>query len=125
MAMAAKGGRPLFDLVSMFKVLIVQTEHNPSDAKMEFMVWDRLSWMRFLGSELGGATPDENTIWHFRNRMTQTGTLKRVMKAFDWQLKNTGYISMSGQFVDVTLVPAPKQCNTDGQKDAIKQGKTA
>jgi len=34
-----KGGRPPFDPVSMFKVLIVQTQHNLSDAKMEFMIW--------------------------------------------------------------------------------------
>jgi hypothetical protein len=46
---------------------------------MEFMIRDRLSWMRFLGFDLGGPTPDENTIRHFRNRLTETGTLKRVM----------------------------------------------
>ena len=50
------------------------------------MIRDRLSWMRFLGFDLGAPTPDENTIRHFRNRLTETGTLKRVMKAFDWQL---------------------------------------
>ncbi|MFA7387515.1 MAG: transposase, partial [Thiohalobacteraceae bacterium] len=47
---------------------------------------DRLKWMRFLGFALGDRTPDKNTIRHFRNRMTETGTLSRVMKAFDWQL---------------------------------------
>jgi len=121
----SKGGRPPFDPVSMFKVLIVQTQHNLSDAKMEFMIRDRLSWMRFFGFELGGAMPDENTIRHFRNRMSETGTLKRVMKAFDWQLHKKGYIPMSGQIVDATLVPAPKQRNTEDEKAAIKDGKTS
>lgn len=121
----AKGGRPAFDPVAMFKVLIVQAQHNLSDAKMEFMIRDRLSWMRFLGFTLGDATPDENTIRHFRNKMTETGTLKRMMKAFDWQLQKKGYIPMSGQIVDASLVPAPKQRNTDGEKEAIKAGKTA
>ncbi|WP_199823870.1 transposase [Labrenzia sp. OB1] len=134
----SKGGRPPFDPVSMFKVLILQAQHNLSDAKMEFpplgtcaantcraWVRDRLSWMRFLGFELGGATPDENTIRHFRNRMTETGTLKRVMKAFDWQLKKKRYIPMSGQIVDATLAPAPKQRNTKDEKDAVKAGKPA
>ncbi|MEM9763941.1 MAG: transposase [Pseudomonadota bacterium] len=55
---------------------------------MEFMIRDRLSWMRFLGFDLGAPTPDENTMRHFRNRLTETGTLKRVMKAFDWQLQS-------------------------------------
>jgi hypothetical protein len=50
----AKGGRPPFDPVSMFKALILQAQHNLSDAKMEFMIRDRLSWMRFLRFDLGG-----------------------------------------------------------------------
>jgi transposase, IS5 family len=121
----AKGGRPPFDPVAMFKVLVLQAQHNLSDARMEFMIRDRLSWMRFLGFDLGGATPDENTIRHFRNRMTETGTLKRVMKAFDWQLHKKGYIPMSGQIIDASLVPAPKQRNTEGEKEAIKAGQSA
>jgi transposase, IS5 family len=92
----AKGGRPPFDPVSMFKALILQARHNLSDAKMEFMIRDRLSWMRFLNFDLGGPTPDENTIRLFRNKLTETGTLKRVMKAFDWQLQKKRYIPMSG-----------------------------
>ena len=121
----AKGGRPPFDPVMMFKALILQAQHNLSDARMEFMIRDRLSWLRFLGLSLGERTPDENTIRHFRNRLTETGTLKRVMKAFDWQLQKKGYIPMSGQIVDATLVPAPKQRNTEGEREAIKSGKSA
>jgi transposase len=121
----SKGGRPPFDPVSMFKALILQAQHNLSDARMEFMIRDRLSWMRFLDFDLGGPTPDENTIRHFRNRLTETGTLTRVMKAFDWQLRKKGYIPMSGQIVDASLVPAPKQRNTDGEREAIKAGKSA
>ena len=54
-----KGGRPPFDPVSMFKALILQAQHNLSDARMEFTIGDRLSWMRFLGFDLGASTPDE------------------------------------------------------------------
>ena len=32
---------------------------------------------------------------------------------------------MSGQIVDASLVPAPRQRNTDGEQQAIKDGKTA
>lgn len=58
----AKGGRPPFDPVAMFKVLVVQAQHNLSDARIEFMIRDRLSWMRFFGFDLGGAMPDENSF---------------------------------------------------------------
>ena len=121
----SRAGRPAFDPVSMFKVVILQAQHNLSDARMEFMIRDRLSWMRFLGFALGGPTPDENTIRLYRNKLTESGPLKRVMKAFDWQLHKKGYIPMAGQIVDASLVPAPKQRNTDGEKEAIKKGKSA
>src|SRR5699024_10185768 len=48
-----------------------------------------------------------------------------VMKAFDWQLKKKGYIPMAGQIVDASLVPAPKQRNTEAEKAAIKADKSA
>ena len=121
----SNGGRPPFDPVSMFRALILQAQHNLSDARMEFMIRDRLSWMRFLGFDLGGPTPDENTIRLFRDKLTASGTLKRVMKAFDWQLRKKGYIPMAAQIVDASLVPAPKQRNTDGEKEAIKAGTSA
>jgi hypothetical protein len=34
----SKGGRPPFDPVTMFKALILQAQHNLSDARMEFMI---------------------------------------------------------------------------------------
>lgn len=75
----SKGRRPPFDPVMMFKAVILQAQHNLSDARAEFMICDRLSWLRFLGLSLRDRTPDENTIRHFRNRLTETRTLKRVM----------------------------------------------
>jgi hypothetical protein len=36
------GGRPAFDPVAMFKVLVVQAQHKLSDARMEVMIRDRL-----------------------------------------------------------------------------------
>lgn len=62
----AKGGRPPFDLVMIYKSLILQAQHNLSDARMEFMIRDRLSWLRFAGLSLENRTPDQNTIRHFR-----------------------------------------------------------
>ena len=60
----SKGGRPAFDLVFMWKVLVLQASHSLSDERTEFLVKDRLSFMRFLG--LAEPMPDANTIWTFR-----------------------------------------------------------
>jgi IS5 family transposase len=108
----SKGGRPPFDHVLMFKVLILQTQNNLSDERTEFYLRDRLTWMRFLGLGLGDPVPDANTIWTFREALTKAGAIEPLFTRFDQQLRAQGYLAMSGQLVDASLVAAPKQRNT-------------
>jgi transposase, IS5 family len=89
------------------------------------LVRDRLSWWRFLGFDLGAQTPDANTIRLFRQKLTDGGTLQVLFDAFDHRLRTNGYLAMGGQIVDATLIAAPKQRNTQDEKDAIKAGKAA
>jgi transposase, IS5 family len=55
----------------MFKVLVIQAANNLSDERAEYLVNDRLSFMRFLGLGLGDRVPDARTIWLFRERLTR------------------------------------------------------
>ncbi len=77
--------------------------------------------MRFVKFNLGGPTPDKKKIRLFRNELIATFILRRVMKAFDWQLQKKDYLPMSGPIVGATLVPAPKQRNSDAEKEAFKR----
>jgi IS5 family transposase len=120
-----KGGRPPYDPVAMLKVLVLAAQNNVSDARMEYLIRDRLSWLRFLGFDLGAATPDSNTIRMFREKLTEAGALDTLFADLDRQLKERGYLAMGGQIVDATLVAAPKQRNSEPEKAAIKEGKTA
>jgi len=45
----SKGGRPPFDPVLIFKILVIQTLNTLSDERTEYLINDRLSFMRFLG----------------------------------------------------------------------------
>ena len=47
-----KGGRPPIDPVLMFKVLVIQTINTLSDERTEYLINDRLSFMRFLGGRI-------------------------------------------------------------------------
>lgn len=91
----AKGGRPPYDPVVMFKVLILAAQNNVSDERMEFLIRDRLSWLRFLGFGLGDRTPDENTIRLFRERLTHSGSIEALFEEFDRQLKASGYLAVA------------------------------
>ena len=53
----SRGGRPPFDHVLMFRVLILQASHSLSDERSEFLIKDRLSFMRFLGRGLADPVP--------------------------------------------------------------------
>jgi IS5 family transposase len=121
----AKGGRPPYDAVLMFKVLVIQAQNNLSDERTEFLINDRLSFMRFLGLALGDRVPDATTIWLFREKLTKAGAIEALFARFDQAVRAAGYIPMSGQIIDASLVAAPRQRNTDGEKAAIKAGKTA
>ncbi|MEQ9180065.1 MAG: IS5 family transposase [Nitratireductor sp.] len=121
----SKGGRPPYDPVLMFKVLILQALYNLSDAQAEFMIRDRLSFLRFLGLGLDDAVPDATTIWLFREQLVKADAMEKLFARFDRVLTEKGYLAMSGQIVDATLVPAPRQRNDDGEKAAIKAGRTA
>lgn len=118
----AKGGRPAFDHVLMFKVLLLQAMHTLSDERCEYLIRDRLSFMRFLGMGLADPVPDANTIWNYREALKRAGAVDRLFQRFDAALREAGYLAMSGQIVDATIVAAPRQRNTAAEKQAIKAG---
>src|SRR5437868_14127431 len=118
-----QGGRPPFDPVMMFKILVVQAHNNLSDERTEFLINDRLSFMRFLGLGLGDRVPDSRTIWAFRELLVRANAIERLFSRFDRAVRAAGYIPMSGQIVDASLVAAPKQRNSEEEKQAIKAGR--
>jgi IS5 family transposase len=119
----AKGGRPPYDPVMMFKVMVLQALYSLSDDQAEFQIQDRLSFMRFLGLGLGDKVPDAKTIWLFREHLTQARAVENLFARFDKHLSKAGYLAMGGQIVDATIVAAPKQRNSEPEKADIKAGK--
>jgi len=119
----AKGGRPAYDPVMMFKIMVLQALYGLCDDQAEFQIQDRLSFMRFLGLGLGDRVPDAKTIWLFREHLTQARAVETLFARFDRHLARVGYLAMGGQIVDATIVAAPKQRNTDAEKADIKAGK--
>ena len=54
----SKGVRPPYDHILMFKILILQASHSLSDERTEYLIKDRLSFMRFLGLSLAKSELD-------------------------------------------------------------------
>ncbi|EIZ77274.1 transposase [Novosphingobium sp. Rr 2-17] len=72
--------------------------------------------------DLDGTMPDATTVWLFPERLVKAKAIDRLFARFDEALKDRGYLAMGGQIIDATVVPAPKQRNTEAEKIAIKEG---
>ena len=89
----SKGGRPPYDPVFMFKIMVLQALYTLSDDQAEFLLQDRLSFMRFLGVSLSDRVPDAKTIWLFREHLAQAGAVENLFARFDRHLTKVGYLA--------------------------------
>ena len=121
-ARKSNAGRPPYDVVLMFKILVLQQLHNLSDDQIEFQIRDRLSFSRFLGLSLEDTAPDSKTIWLFRETLIKHNLMGSLFLDFECQLETKGYQAKKGQIVDASFVEVPKQRNTRPENEAIKAG---
>lgn len=117
------GAKP-FDVVLMFRVLILQHLYNLSDDGIEYQIRDRLSFMRFLGLQMEDRVPDAKTVWLFRERLKALGLVEVLFARFDEQLAARGYVAKTGQMIEATFVEAPRQRNSREENAKIKAGET-
>jgi IS5 family transposase len=117
----SKGGRPAYDYVLMFKVLILQRYYNVSDDAIEYAILDRLSFMRFLGLGINDPVPDAKTIWLFRDKLTSGGMIEKLFGHLDTQLDKDGIIVHQGKLVDASIVEVPVQRNSRQENKELKE----
>lgn len=120
----SKGGKPPFDPVLMFKVLVLQKFHGLSDDATEEQIFDRSSFKNFLGLRIGDDIPDAKTLWDFKQRIEAEGREggRRLFEAFGAILEGKGIIAREGSVVDASFVDAPRQRNDRDENQRIKQG---
>ncbi len=118
-----KGGRPPYDYVLMFKILILQGYYNLSDDQAEYQINDRMSFMRFLNLTISDDIPDSKTIWHFSERLTDLTLVEELFDLFGKELERLGLVVNKGKIIDASFVEAPRQGNSKDKNDQIKQGK--
>lgn len=117
-----QGGRPAFDYLMMFKILILQRYYNLSDDNTEYAILDRLSFMRFLGLTITDRVPDAKTIWNYRNELMKAGMVDKLFNLLDSTLDKKGVILQAGKMVDASIVEVPIQRNSEEENSQIKKG---
>ena len=100
------GAKP-YDVVMMFKIMILQRYYGLGDTQLEYQIYDRLSFKKFLGLESGDKVPDEKTIWAFRENLTTKGLVEEMFAEFTKFLDEKGLIVNEGKMVDASFTIAP------------------
>src|SRR5690606_24714421 len=117
-----KGGRPPYDYVLLFKILILQRYYNLSDDQTEYQINDRMSFMRFLNLSIADDIPDSKTVWHFRERLIELELIESAFQLFLKELERLNLIVNEGKIVDASFIETPKQRNSKQENDQIKSG---
>ena len=104
-------GKPSYDYLSMYKILLLQQWHNLSDPKMEESLKTRIDFMWFTGFGLASvdfAVPDETTICRFRGKLVKHKILDKLLKMVNKQLEqhNLKVKITNGAILDATLIEA-------------------
>lgn len=118
----SNAGRPPYEYVLMFKILVLQSMYNLSDEQMQFQILDRHTFKRFLGLRDELPIPDQKTIWLFRETLTQQGAIRKLFAMFDRCLIEAGFTAKKGQIIDAAFVEMPRQRNTWEENEAVKNG---
>ena len=116
------GGRRPYDYVMMFKIMILQRYYNLSDFQVEFQINDRMSFMRFLNLSIADDIPDTNTIWNFRQQLTDLGMVEELFDLFLKELDRLGLVVNEGKIIDASFVEVPRQRNRKEENEQIKEG---
>ena len=111
-----------YDLILLFKILILQSLYNLSDNATEFQILDRHSFGRFLGLHISQKVPDATTIWLFREDLIKAGIVEELFATFEVHLRANGFMAMKGQIVDASIVSIPRQRNSREENVRIQKG---
>ena len=115
------GGRPPYDRLLMFKILILQKYYNLSDEQTEFQINDRTSFRQFLNLEIGDKIPDEKTVWDFKNKLANHNLSEQLFELFANHLIDQGIIAKEGSMIDASFVDVPRQRNSREENASIKK----
>lgn len=116
------GGRPPYDRMMMFKIMVIKHLYNLSDAQVENRLLGDLYFRVFLGLGFADPTPDEKTIWLFHDKLSQSGQILELFAAFDAQLHEHGMMAQEGQSVDASIVPVPVRRTTRQERQTLSRG---
>jgi IS5 family transposase len=119
------GGRPRFEPLLMFKVLVLQRINGLADDQTSFQITDRCSFRLFLGLTPADDVPDGQTISDFKEDLVKANAFDGLFATFlsHLQVKHGLALAKQGVMIDATFAQVPRQRNSREENEQIKEGK--
>ena len=97
--------------LSLFKMLLLQTWHNLSDAGIADALRRDLVFINFCGFRLEGKKPDAATVCRFRSRLVASGLLNELLAVVNGSLTSQGLKLANGKYksCDATLIHSARR----------------
>jgi len=111
-----------YDVVLMFKIILLKRFYNLSDEQAEYQINDRLSFKEFLGLSSGDRVPDARSIWLFQNTLIEKKLEETLFNQFHSYLDTLGLFVNEGKIIDASFVEVPRQRNKREENEKIKSG---
>lgn len=118
----ARPGRPSWDAVLMFKVLVVgKTKGDLSDDALEDLCRFHARVVRFLRLR-PGAGPDAKTIHKYRSALARRGVMGKVFEEMEAIARERGFAMKDGCMIDASIVEVPVQRLGKEERERIDAG---
>lgn len=100
-----------YSALALFKMLLLQTWHNLSDAGVSDAVKRDLVFMRFCGFSLEGSKPDSTTLSRYRKRLVDAGLLDDLLRMVNASLTLHDLKVSNGKYIssDATLIQSSRR----------------
>ena len=99
-------GRPAYNPLVLFKMMLLQTWYNLSDMGVEDMVNDTLSANAFCELRVEDTVPDHSTLSRFRSELSEKRAMNRLLTKLNNQLEHHGIeVRQGGGIIDASITP--------------------
>lgn len=105
---AAKG-EAAYPPPMMFKVVLLLRWYGLSDPAMEAPLFDRMSFLSFVGLAAEDETPDHATTWRLRQKLADDGLIERLFAELARQLERRGVMVTQSTLIDASNVSSAAQ----------------
>jgi len=101
-------GNPAYPPMIMFRCLLLQRLYDLSDVQLEENLYDRISFLRFVGLGIEDDIPDASTICRFRNSLLPNDLVKKLFNEVLEQFQRKGLCLSKGIAVDATVIQSAR-----------------